>query len=183
MVLISLALQFTDQIPILLILCPNGLTKFCTNRISYQFWKTLRWSYVSSGVASASSCKMNHVIRTVPPFKIFYELLRFDVGLRHSFETLTASSISDHAWLQATLPIRVGGLGLREASRASFAAFIGSCNSSHQLLFQLLHNSMPMLFLQHDHPHHIGEENVDLIIPGETQCRQHLTSILPAWHQ
>ena len=38
---------------------------------------------------------------------------------------------------------------------------------------------MPMLFLQHDHPHHIGEENVDLIIPGETQCRQHLTSILP----
>ena len=31
----------------------------------------------------------------------------------------------------------------------------------------------------HDHPYHIGEEKADLIIPGETQCWQHLTSNLP----
>ena len=58
------------------------------------------------------SCKMNHIIRTVPPLNIFDELLRFDAGLRQSFETLTASSILDQTWLQATLPIRLGVVGL-----------------------------------------------------------------------
>ena len=81
------------------------------------------------------SCKMNHIIRAVPPLKIVDELLRFDDGLRQSFEMLTASSISDQTWLQATLPIHLGGVVLREASRASSAAFIGSCNSSRQLSF------------------------------------------------
>ena len=126
------------------------------------------------------SCKMNHIIRTMPPLKIFDELLRFDAGLQQSFETLTASSISDQTWLQATLPIRLGGVGLQEASSASSAAFIGSCNSSRQLSFQLLHNSMPISILKDDPSDQLGK-SVDLIIPGETQCQQHLASILPGF--
>ena len=36
------------------------------------------------------------------------------------------------AWLQATLPIRLGGLGLREAVQSSPAAYVGSCNSTRK---------------------------------------------------
>ena len=48
------------------------------------------------------------------------------------------ASISDQSWLQATLPCSLGGLGLREASWASPAAFLGCCVSSFALYSQLL---------------------------------------------
>ncbi len=111
---------------------------------------------------------------------IFDELFRSDAGLRRSFETLTASSISDLHLATATLPILLGGVALREASRASSAAFIGSCNLSRQLSFQLLYNSMPISILEDEPSHQLGR-SVDLIINGETQCQQHLASILPGF--
>ena len=85
-----------------------------------------------------SLCKLNHIIRTVPGFKINDVLMQFDSGLHHSLEALSSSSVSDLAWKQATLPVRLGGLGLREASRSSSAAFVGSCNSSRQVSLRLL---------------------------------------------
>ena len=47
------------------------------------------------------------------------------------------ASISDQSWLQATLPCLLGGLRLREASRASSAALLGCCVSSFALCSQL----------------------------------------------
>ena len=85
----------------------------------------------SSGITSAM--QGDHVIRTVPPYNIYQELIRFDAGLRHSFERLSISSISDQVQQQATLPIQHGGVGLRETSRTSSAAFVGSCKSLRQL--------------------------------------------------
>ena len=87
-----------------------------------------------------SLCKLNHIIRTVPGFKINDVLIQFDSGLHHSLEALSSSSISDLAWRQATLPVCLGGLGLREASRSSSAAFVGSCNSSQQLSLRFLND-------------------------------------------
>ena len=52
---------------------------------------------------------------------------------------ITQSSISDTFWLQATLPIRLGGLGFRETLTSSSAAFLGSCHSSRQIIVRLLH--------------------------------------------
>ena len=46
--------------------------------------------------------------------------------------------LSDHSWCQATLPFRLGGLGLRESVLSSPAAFLGSCNSTHDLASTLL---------------------------------------------
>ena len=66
------------------------------------------------------------------------QFLRFDSGLRSCLESIVNSSLSDAAWIQASLPIRLGGLGLREASKTAAAAFIGSCNSSRCLSTQLL---------------------------------------------
>ena len=66
------------------------------------------------------------------------ELLRFDDNLRHPLSSICNASISDQSWLQATLPCSLGGLSLREASRASPAAFLGCCVSSFALCSQLL---------------------------------------------
>ena len=85
-----------------------------------------------------SLCKINHLIRTVPPGRVTKQLSRFDHGVRHCLEKMFNSSMSDACWKQATLPVCLGGLGLREASRTALAAFIGSCNSTHKLLSQLL---------------------------------------------
>ena len=84
-------------------------------------------------------CKINHILRTVPSHRIHQELYKFDIGLR--LEQISHSFISDCSWRQATLPTRLGGLGLREALPTSDAAFIGSCNSTRQLTCQLLANS------------------------------------------
>ena len=54
--------------------------------------------------------KINH-LRTVALGKATQQLL-FDKGLHHSLEVITHSFVSDEAWLQATLPIKCGGLGL-----------------------------------------------------------------------
>ena len=40
--------------------------------------------------------------------------------------------------MQATLPLRFGGLGLRSALESSSAAFLGSCNASRDLVQRLL---------------------------------------------
>ena len=83
-------------------------------------------------------CKLNHLLRTIPPGCVDSELLRFDDNLRHSLSSICNASIFDQSWLQATLPCSLGGLGLRGAHRASSAAFLGCCISSFALCSQLL---------------------------------------------
>ena len=53
-------------------------------------------------------------------------------------EAISRSSLPDSSWKQATLPIRHGGLGLREACRTAPTAFIGSCNFTRDLIHRLL---------------------------------------------
>ena len=54
---------------------------------------------------------------------------------------MSHSSLSDEAWCQASLPITLGDLGLRKAQSVSSLAFIGSCNSSRDLVKRLLSTS------------------------------------------
>ena len=82
--------------------------------------------------------KINYILRTVPPEKALRQLSFFDQHLRRAFELLSHSSLSDVAWKQASLPIKYGGLGLRLANKASYLAFIESCNSTRKLLCHFL---------------------------------------------
>ena len=59
------------------------------------------------------SCKLNSLLRTVPASLGSDQFVRFDKGLRRSLSVITHSSISDFAWQQATLLLKVGGLGLK----------------------------------------------------------------------
>ena len=85
-----------------------------------------------------SLCKINHLLRTVPPDKVPTQLQLFDHNLHRSLEGIVNCSVSESSWLQATLPIRLVGLGLREACRSSPAAYLASSNHSRELASRLL---------------------------------------------
>ena len=84
-----------------------------------------------------SCCKVIHVLRTVPPHKL-HNLSLFDDQLRNSLSRVVRTSLSDISWQQATLPLRLGGLGIRHASDICYAAYLGSCSANRDLVCQLL---------------------------------------------
>ena len=85
-----------------------------------------------------SICKINHLLRMVPPEFASEQWIRFDNGLRLSLGRITHTSAPDRAWTHATLPCRIGGLGLRGSRTTQKAAFLGSCNFSKPLCHRLL---------------------------------------------
>ncbi len=83
-------------------------------------------------------CKVNHLLRTVPRYHMETDLADFDANLRSSLSKISRTTISDDAWRQASLPFRLGGLGLRQAHTTAPIAFLASCHASHSLVKQLL---------------------------------------------
>lgn len=53
-------------------------------------------------------------------------LQRFDTGLRSGIENTLFGGVTDEAWLQATLGVDAGGLGMREATNVALPAFLAS---------------------------------------------------------
>ena len=51
---------------------------------------------------------------------------------------MVRTSLSDISWQQATLPLRLGGLGIRQASEICYAAYLGSCSANKDLVCRLL---------------------------------------------
>ena len=85
-----------------------------------------------------SQCKLNSLLRTLPPHLAPEAFKRFDAGLHHSLKTITHSSLDDQTWKQATLSIRLGELGLSESCSSVSAAFVGSRNTTRSLTACLL---------------------------------------------
>ena len=118
-----------------------------------------------------SLCKINHLFRTVPPDKATSQLRRFDVSLRMILKTIANCSLSENSWKQATLPIRLGGLGLREACRSAPASYLASCNSTRQLIclfHSLLSQSKVSFSIVNEHTfpeEQVGHERLCQSIP------------------
>ena len=89
----------------------------------------------------------------------------FDDGLRFTLSWVLHSPIPEAAWLQATLPLQLSGLGLRESVRTAPAAFLASCRSIHSLVAQLLHMDTTLVFH----------------LPGEEVALEMLRQLLPSW--
>ena len=75
----------------------------------------------------------------------------FDQGLRRFLEIICCSSVTDMAWLHATLRIRLGELGLREAVQSSPAAYVGSCNSTRKMVQDFLKKACNSLDISNLH--------------------------------
>ena len=62
----------------------------------------------------------------------------FDSLLRSAVQGITNSDLSDIQWLQASLPVRDGGLGVRHVSSLALPAFLASAASTPSLQVDIL---------------------------------------------
>ena len=65
-------------------------------------------------------------MRTVPPLAHAMALGEFGGLIRESLTHIAGADIDDRGWAQAALPMRAGGLGLRDAVDHAFAACLAS---------------------------------------------------------
>ena len=65
---------------------------------------------------------------------------RFDSLLRSAIERITNSDLSDTQWLQASLPVRDRGLGVRRVASLALPAFVASAASTLPLQDAILMN-------------------------------------------
>ncbi len=89
--------------------------------------------------SSFAFSKPHSLLRTFPCFRS-YALNRYDIGLQKIFSAVTDIPLepSSAAWSQATLPIRLGGLGVQSAVRTAASAFLASSHASSDLVNAVL---------------------------------------------
>jgi Reverse transcriptase (RNA-dependent DNA polymerase) len=75
--------------------------------------------------ASFSAPKLMHTLRS-SPCAGHPELESFDKLLRGCVESITNSDLTELQWIQASLPVRNGGLGVRRVSSLAPSAFLAS---------------------------------------------------------
>ena len=82
-----------------------------------------------------STCKVSHLLCTVPFENIGSPMKEFDQNQCATLGLIMhyPRPISDQAWLQATLSLRLGGLGLREAFQLAPITYISSVDLSHSI--------------------------------------------------
>ena len=83
---------------------------------------------------------LTHILRA-SPCADNPALLEFDNVLRQSLSRISNCALSDKAWLQATLPVSRGGLGIRSVSRLAPSAFLASAAATSVLQSMLLPSS------------------------------------------
>jgi hypothetical protein len=81
---------------------------------------------------------MQHTLRSAPCAGCV-ELSHFDALVRSALSKICNISSTDDQWLQASLPVRAGGLGLRRVSSLATPAFIASAVGTLNLQNQILH--------------------------------------------
>ena len=87
--------------------------------------------------ASFSSPKVTYLMRCAPCVD-HPSLAVFDNLLKSGISRITNLDLSDAQWLQASLPVRDGGLGVRRVSSLATSAFLASAASTLHLQDQIL---------------------------------------------
>jgi len=82
--------------------------------------------------ASFNAPRVQHLLRCSPSVDN-PALQRFDEHLRLAVGHVTNSALSDSQWLQASLPIKLGGLGVRRVTSLAIPAFLASSASTFSL--------------------------------------------------
>jgi len=86
---------------------------------------------------SFSAPRVQHLLRCSPSVDNA-ALDLFDGHLRLALSRITNISLSDTQWLQASLPIKHGGLGIRQVRSLALPAFLPSAASTSDLQSQIL---------------------------------------------
>jgi len=89
---------------------------------------------------SLSAPKLLYTLRSA--CCVDHDLLKaFDYELRSGVSSICNVSLTDDQWLQASLPVRNGGLGLRRMSSHASSAFLASAAGTRQLQDHILHRT------------------------------------------
>ena len=78
--------------------------------------------------------KMSFLLRTSRPALHSHAYQKFDGVVRAYLDYLTSMGLTDNQWHQATLPIKMGGLGLRKVEHHAEAAFLTAKAMGHDLI-------------------------------------------------
>jgi hypothetical protein len=81
--------------------------------------------------------KLLYILRCSPCFNSAV-ITRYDDCIRDTLEIILNFELSDHSWLQASLPVSADGLGVRTASQLVLPAFLSSVVRSVGLCQQIL---------------------------------------------
>ena len=89
--------------------------------------------------------KLLYLLRTAPCFSS-PTLKEFDHTMKACLEGITNCHLDDQAFRQASLPVKLGGLGIRSAEDLSLPAYIASSYKAKATTEQLLSNEHSVLF-------------------------------------
>ena len=92
--------------------------------------------------------KVLYILRTAPSFQSSV-LSAFDGILRSLLESICNIHLTEESWIQASLPINLGGLGIRSVTMLAPSAFLASAAGTSSLTSALL----PTSFLSVTCPH------------------------------
>ena len=83
--------------------------------------------------------KLQYLLRTAPCYQP-KALAKYDNTLRSIMGKVTNSAVmsDDRAWIQATLPVKLGGLGMRSAVEVASSAYLDSLHTTSTLVETIL---------------------------------------------
>ncbi|KAI0989621.1 hypothetical protein GJ496_009596 [Pomphorhynchus laevis] len=84
----------------------------------------------------ASAPKIGHLMHTISPLTLRGFTQAFDDVIMKAFENLTASQLTVSAKIQASLPFRLGGFGLRNTIIHSSNAFVKSVRAVSEISYR-----------------------------------------------
>jgi hypothetical protein len=72
--------------------------------------------------------KINHLLRTCPPDLLQEALVKFDDHFQNMMaENLRVPCLTEDQWEQASLPVKLSGLGVNQTKVIAGPAYVGSC--------------------------------------------------------
>jgi len=91
-----------------------------------------------SSATTPSAPRLNYLLRSAPVYLEEDILANLDSTIRATAEKVTNVMLDDRAWTQASLPVRLGGLGLRSAQSIALPCYISSLTKSQELVRSIL---------------------------------------------
>ena len=131
---------------------PFGPASFCTSlalkrvekiRDTLDSLKSLQDSQIQSTLLRSCLAlpKFSFALRTCAPQLIEPALTAFDGTMRDALSDIAGGPIPEWSWLKASLPVSMGGLGLRRALFYAPTAYIGSWQKCKPLISDILRHS------------------------------------------
>lgn len=67
------------------------------------------------------------MLRTSPIWKFENFILTIDIALKNALESILNINFKDNEWTQGSLPIKLGGIGVRKIKDLTLPAFLAFC--------------------------------------------------------